>query len=103
MTRDSRRSFLQKAAATGFVLSATRVLAPFLRAQGSGCSALRTLPALDRNIFGSFLAGTDLKTVNDLDKPENVVPQAADKPLMDGNVTKLELPPRSYSLYQWGV
>jgi alpha-N-arabinofuranosidase len=49
------------------------------------------------------LTGTDLKAVNGFDKPENVVPQAADKPIMDGNVTKLELPPRSYSLYQWGA
>lgn len=65
MTRDSRRGFLLKTAATGFALSANHVLAPFLRAQGSGSSALssfranldfrRTLPALDRNIFGSFL------------------------------------------------
>jgi alpha-L-arabinofuranosidase len=49
------------------------------------------------------LTGTDLKAVNGFDKPENVVPQAADKPIMDGNVTKLELPPRSYSLYRWGA
>jgi len=34
---------------------------------------------------------------------DRVAPQAADKPLTSGNLTKLEVPPRSYSVYQWGI
>jgi alpha-N-arabinofuranosidase len=55
-------------------------------------------------LLSSFvLTGSDLKAVNGFDKPDRVAPQAADKPLTNGNVTKLELPPRSYSMYQWGI
>jgi alpha-N-arabinofuranosidase len=55
-------------------------------------------------LLSSFvLTGTDLKAVNGFDKPDRVVPQAADKPVTSGNSTKLEVPPRSYSLYQWAV
>jgi alpha-L-arabinofuranosidase len=54
-------------------------------------------------LFSSVLTGTDLKAVNAFDKPDRVIPQDADKPLTNGNLTKLELPPRSYSVYQWGV
>jgi len=49
------------------------------------------------------LTGTDLKAVNGFDAPERVKPQAADKPVSNGNVVKIEVPPRSYSIYQWAV
>jgi alpha-N-arabinofuranosidase len=55
-------------------------------------------------LLSSFvLTGSDLKAVNGFDKPDRVAPQAADKPLTSGNITKLEVPPRSYSMYQWGI
>jgi alpha-N-arabinofuranosidase len=59
--------------------------------------------AANRLLSSFVLTGTDLKAVNGFDKPENVVPHAADKSVRNGNVIKLELPPRSYSLYQWGA
>ena len=49
------------------------------------------------------LTGTDLKAANGFDAPQKVVPQAADKPVTSGGVTKIEVPARSYSVYQWGV
>ena len=64
MAFDSRRGFLKRASVAGMAFSASHLLAPFLRAQTGGpASAIfrvdldsrRTLPALDRNIFGSFL------------------------------------------------
>jgi len=55
-------------------------------------------------LLSSFvLTGSDLKAANGFDKPDRVAPQAADKPLTNGNVTKLEVPPRSYSVFQWGI
>jgi alpha-N-arabinofuranosidase len=56
-----------------------------------------------RLLSSSVLTGSDLKAVNGFDKPDRVTPQPADKPLTSGNLTKLELPPRSYSVYQWGI
>jgi alpha-L-arabinofuranosidase len=47
------------------------------------------------------VTGTDLKAVNGFDKPDRVTPQAADKPVTSGSITKIEVPPRSYSVYQW--
>jgi hypothetical protein len=32
-----------------------------------------------------------------------VAPQATDKTVTSGGVTKIEVPARSYSVYQWGV
>jgi len=49
------------------------------------------------------LTGDDLKAVNSFDAPNRVVPKATDKPLSAGARTKIELPPRSYSVYQWGA
>jgi len=60
-------------------------------------------PVASRLLFSSVVTGTDLKAVNGFDKPDRVVPQAADKPTTTGNLTKLEVPARSYSVYQWGV
>ena len=47
------------------------------------------------------LTGTDLKAVNGFEAPQRVKPQEADKPISRGNVVKLEVPARSYSIYQW--
>jgi len=47
------------------------------------------------------LTGTDLKAANGFDAPEKVQPQEADKPITGGVVSKIEVPPRSYSVYQW--
>ena len=56
---------MQKAAATGIALSAEHALSPFASARGKAAATAsefqiyldtrRTLPSLDRNIFGSFL------------------------------------------------
>jgi alpha-N-arabinofuranosidase len=56
-----------------------------------------------RLLTSYVLTGSDLKAVNGFDAPQRVAPQAAEKPLTGGGVTKMELPPRSYSVYQWGI
>jgi len=56
-----------------------------------------------RLLTSYVLTGSDLKAVNGFDAPQRVAPQAAEKPLTSGSVTKIELPPRSYSVYQWGI
>jgi alpha-N-arabinofuranosidase len=48
------------------------------------------------------LTGDDLKAVNGFDA-QRVTPKPADKPSTSGGRTKIELPPRSYSVYQWGA
>ena len=54
-------------------------------------------------LLASFvLTGADLKASNGFDAPQRVAPQAADKPVTSGNRTKMEVPPRSYSVFQWG-
>ena len=47
------------------------------------------------------LTGTDLKAVNDFGAPNRVVPKDADKPVTSGGRTMIEVPPRSYSIFQW--
>jgi alpha-N-arabinofuranosidase len=49
------------------------------------------------------LTGDDLKAVNGFDAPQRVAPRAADKPTGAAGRTRLELPPRSYSVFQWGA
>src|SRR5579863_2377261 len=49
------------------------------------------------------LTGDDLKAVNSFDAPNKVAPQAAEKPSGGAGRTILELPPHSYSVYQWGT
>jgi alpha-L-arabinofuranosidase len=49
------------------------------------------------------LTGADLKAVNGFDTPQRVAPQAADKPSSQGARTTVEVPPRSYSVFQWGA
>jgi alpha-N-arabinofuranosidase len=56
-----------------------------------------------RLLTSYVLTGSDLKAVNGFDAPQRVAPQAAEKPVTSGGVTKVELPPRSYSVYQWGI
>ncbi len=63
MARESRRGFLRNAAVTGIAISADYALSPLARAPSKTASSAYeayldtrgTLPALDRNIFGSFL------------------------------------------------
>ncbi len=59
--------------------------------------------AASRLLTSYVLTGSDLKAVNGFDVPQRVAPQAAEKPVTSGGVTRVELPPRSYSVYQWGI
>ncbi len=55
-------------------------------------------------VLSSFLlTGDDLKAANTFEAPQRVVPRALDKPSTAGGRTKFEVPPRSYSLLQWGA
>ena len=54
-------------------------------------------------LAASVLTGGDLKAVNSFDAPQRVVPRAADQPSSDGSRTKFEVPPRSYSVFQWKI
>ncbi len=56
-----------------------------------------------RVLASQVLTGNDLKAVNGFDAPQRVVPQAMDKPSTSNGRTKLELPPRSYTVIQWGA
>jgi len=47
------------------------------------------------------LTGTDLKAVNDFGAPNRVTPKDADKPATNGGRSTIEVPPRSYSVFQW--
>jgi alpha-L-arabinofuranosidase len=47
------------------------------------------------------LTGTDLKASNDFGSPNRVVPKEAEKPVANGGRTMIEVPPRSYSVFQW--
>ncbi len=47
------------------------------------------------------LTGADLKAVNDFGAPNRVMPKEADKPVISGGRALLEVPPRSYSVFQW--
>jgi alpha-N-arabinofuranosidase len=47
------------------------------------------------------LTGTDLKAVNDFGAPTRVTPKDADKPASSAGRTTIEVPPRSYSVFQW--
>jgi len=59
--------------------------------------------AATRLLASTMLTGNDLKAVNGFDKPDRVAPQDAVKPSTSGSTTRLELPPRSYSMYQWAI
>jgi alpha-N-arabinofuranosidase len=47
------------------------------------------------------LTGADLKAANDFGAPTRVIPKEADKPVVSGGRTVIEVPPRSYSVFQW--
>src|SRR5258707_47395 len=47
------------------------------------------------------LTGADLKAVNDFGAPNRVLPKEADKPVITVGRTMIEVPPRSYSVFQW--
>jgi alpha-N-arabinofuranosidase len=47
------------------------------------------------------LTGADLKASNDFGSPNRVVPKPADKPAASGGRTLIEVPPGSYSVFQW--
>jgi|HubBroStandDraft_6_1064221.scaffolds.fasta_scaffold34003_4 alpha-N-arabinofuranosidase len=49
------------------------------------------------------ITGDDLKAVNGFDAPDRVKPVAAVAPTTSGGITKMEVPPRSYSIFQWSV
>jgi alpha-N-arabinofuranosidase len=50
---------------------------------------------------GWVLTGDDLKAVNGFDSPERIKPSAAAKPIASGESTRIEVPARSYSIFQW--
>jgi alpha-N-arabinofuranosidase len=52
-------------------------------------------------LSATTLTGSDLKAANSFDAPKRVVPQGADKPATAAGRTKLEVPPRSYTVIQW--
>lgn len=55
-------------------------------------------------VLTSFvLTGDDLKAVNSFDAPQDVAPQPFAKPTTSGARTKFEVPPRSYTVVQWGT
>jgi len=56
-----------------------------------------------RVLTATVLTGSDLKAFNGFDAPRRVVPQDLPKPLSSGAHTKFEVPPRSYTVIQWGA
>src|SRR5947207_1383862 len=54
-----------------------------------------------RVVTSLVLTGNDLKAVNGFDAPQRVQPGPLDKPSTTGGRTRIELPPRSYSVVQW--
>jgi alpha-L-arabinofuranosidase len=50
-----------------------------------------------------LLTGDDLKAVNSFEAPRKIVPQAATKTSTNAGRTTIELPPHSYSVFQWGM
>lgn len=59
--------------------------------------------ATNKPLSANIITGADLKAVNSFDSPNKVAPQTADKPVTTGSMTRIELPPRSYSVYRWGA
>jgi alpha-N-arabinofuranosidase len=55
-----------------------------------------------RVLASAVLTGNDLKASNSFAAPRNVVPQPFLKPAAAGGRTKFEVPPRSYTVIQWG-
>jgi alpha-L-arabinofuranosidase len=55
-----------------------------------------------RVLLASVLTGDDLKAFNSFEAPKRVVPSDFAKPVTSGGQTKFEVPPRSYTVVQWG-
>jgi alpha-N-arabinofuranosidase len=55
-----------------------------------------------RVLTSTVLTGSDLKAFNSFDSPKRVGPSDLGKPVTTAGHTKFELPPRSYSVVQWG-
>jgi len=59
--------------------------------------------APSRILESLILTGNDLKAHNSFEAPQNVAPKPFDKPSTANNRTRLELPPRSYSVLQFAI
>ena len=60
--------------------------------------------AAPARVLDSFtLTGSDLKAHNGFDAPQNVAPKSFEKPTSSNNRTRLELPPRSYTVIQFAA
>jgi len=57
----------------------------------------------NRVLVSRVLTGSDLKAVNGFDTPEKVKPQPFDKPSTANGRARFEVPPRSYTVIQWGA
>jgi alpha-N-arabinofuranosidase len=55
-----------------------------------------------RTLSSVLLTGDDLKAFNSFEAPQRVVPQALDKPSIEGGRARFEVPARSYAAIQWG-
>jgi alpha-N-arabinofuranosidase len=55
-----------------------------------------------RVLTSTVLTGSDLKAFNTFDSPKRVAPGELGKPVSASGHTKFEVPPRSYSVIQWG-
>jgi alpha-L-arabinofuranosidase len=56
-----------------------------------------------RALSAVLLTGDDLKAFNSFDTPQRVSPRTLDKPSIAGGRAKFEVPPRSYTVIQWGA
>jgi alpha-N-arabinofuranosidase len=54
-----------------------------------------------RVAIAQVLTGNDLKASNGFDAPNRVIPRPFDKPSTNNGRTRLEVPPRSYTVIQW--
>jgi alpha-N-arabinofuranosidase len=56
-----------------------------------------------RSLASWTLTGDDLKAVNSFEMPQKVAPRAAEKTSNGAGRTTIELPPHSYSVFQWAT
>ena len=54
-------------------------------------------------VDSQILTGDDLKAFNSFEGPQQVAPRSFEKPATTGMRTRLEVPPRSYSMIQWSL
>jgi len=59
--------------------------------------------APSRMVDSMILTGDDLKALNSFEAPQRVAPRPFEKPSTSGTRTRLEAPPRSYSVIQWSL